>query len=542
MLLVITCRLFSCFPAWCDCLYLTRFFQRSRKIDQLDLWEPSDCPNVKSICEKMVYEGYTIKDDLKQSFWKNMLGVYYPTMHSWEERHMYNIKLRNVYIRLKKKWQDQWDSDRSIRRLFEAVKRDADRTDVNEVFYSNSANQKMLVDIVVTYVLEHPNVSYTQGMTDILSPILYVMKDEADAYICFSCMVQPIQENFSPQCEGVLTKIQVLKHLCEVLMPDLYYYLDSLDQDAFTLCFGMILIECRREFPFHASINLLETVAASRFGLRTMSENMSEVVWANYMTTASTDVLEDNISTEEKVDSYTSINGEDVDTPVVSSAQLSYSQQPTDAAGYNVRRSQSTTSHDASIRRSVERSTAESSGSTHDQAVSSLSTPIPPESGLDSSIEGDALTDYPLHKHRLSTPEADRVTPVRFYDNPSETALEISSGHSSRASSVPPQRLESLSAFHQVPCPTQTKFEVVFPMFICLATLLHHRTRILREQIDFIGISGLLNDHLDNLDLETILDMALKLKQHYHYLQEERFGCVRESFSRWLVEDIKKTQ
>jgi len=467
-----------------------------------------------------------------------MLGVYYPTMESWEERRVYNNKLRDVYTRLKKKWQDQWDSDRSIRRLFEAVKRDADRTDVNEPFYNNSDNQKMLVEIVVTYVLEHASVSYTQGMTDILSPILYVMKDEADAYICFSCVVQPIQENFSPQCEGVLTKIQVLRHLCEVLIPDLYYYLTSLDQDAFTLCFGMILIECRREFPFHASINLLETISASRFGLRTMSENMSDVLWANYMTIASTDILEDVISAQDKVNSVTSINGEEVEPPVISSAQLSYSQQPTDAAGYHVSRSQSATSHMTSTRQSFD----ESRGSVHGQAVSNLSTPIPPESGLDSSIEGDVLTNYPLHNHRLSGSEEDRVTPVRFYDNPSETALEISSGHSSRASSVAPARIEGSSAFHQTPCPTQTKFEVVFPIFICLATLLYHRTQILHEQIDFIGISGLLNDHLDNLDLGTILNVAHKLKQHYHYLQEERFGRKRESFSRWLVEEIKTTQ
>lgn len=531
------------FAAWCDCLHLTRLLRRSKKIDQLDVWEPSDCPDVKSICEKVFYEGYTITDNLKPALWKNMLGVYYPTMEQWEDRHEYMTKLHQVYGKLKKKWQDQWDSDQSIRRLFEAVKRDADRTDVNESFYSDPANQRTLVDVIVTYVLEHPNVSYTQGMTDILSPILFVMKNEADAYICFSCVVQPIQDNFNPHCEGVLSKIEVLKHLCEVLIPDLYRYLTGLDQDAFTLCFGMILIECRREFPFQASIDLLETIVASRYGLRMMTDNMTDVLWANFMTTASMDVLEDIIASEDKVNSITSINGEDVNqSPVISSAQLSYSHQPTEAAGYHISRSQSATSHVTSNRKSLEQSTAESRGSIHNQAVSNLSTPVPLESGLDSSVEGDALTDYPLHKHNFSSPEADRVTPVRFYDNPSETALEISSGHSSRASSVPPSRLDASSGFHQVYCPTQSKFEVVFPIFICLATLLHHRSGILNQQIDFIGISGLLNDHLDNLDLSAILQTALKLKQHYHYLQEERFGHKTESFSRWLVEEIKKTQ
>jgi len=521
---------------------LTNFIQRNKQIDELDIWGSAlDSTNVKSICDKIFYSGYTIKEEVKVTLWKNIMGVYHPSMASQTERHTYFLKLRRVYEKLKKKWSMHRD-ERKIHRLYDMVKRDAERTDVTVDFYSGPSNQNVrkLTNIIMTYVQEHPNVSYTQGMTDMLSPILYVMNEEADAYICFSCLLQPIQENFSPQCEGALGKIEGVKHLCEVLAPDLYHYLERLEQDAFTLCFGMVLIECRREFSFKESINLLEVIIASRYGYRITTQNVSEVFWANYMTTASMDILEEVISSANtrsgSLNSDYSHYTEDSYGGHISSA--SYSVQPRDTIGYHVTRSRSITPH-ANTDRS--HSTAESKLSTRGgEVVHSLgNTPVPPESGLDSSSEGNILTAYPVQQYASSSD--DRITPVRFFDNPQETALELSSGHSSRASSLRPSSRMEGSAI-QTPDLTQTKFEISFPLFVCLAVLLAHRWQILHEQIDFIGISMLLNDDLGRLELKKCLDMARWLKQHYHFLQQERFGYNYDSFSKWLTDNIKENR
>lgn len=531
--------------AICDCLRLTSFLQRNKQIDELDIWgRLLDYGDIKDICDKIFYSGYQVKEKVKATLWKNILGVYHPTMASQADRQDYFTKLRRVYEKLKKKWVDQ-KHDRSIRRLCDTVKRDAERTDVTMEFYSGPANQNVrkLVNIVVTYVQEHPNVSYTQGMTDILSPLLYVMNDEADTYICYSCLLQYIQDNFSPQCQGALEKIEALKHLCEVLAPRLYYYLQELDQDAFTLCFGMVLIECRREFSFNDSINLLEVIIASRFGYRMMTQSMSQVVWANYMTKMSMDILEETITTEGGGSSSIahSVNSnytEDGYGGHLSAAisPASYSSQPKDTTGYHVTRSHSITPQLDTNRRSHDLS-VESRPSTVAEVVLSLEktgTPLPPESGLDSSTEGNVLTAYPVQNNYVSSSD-DAITPVRFFDHPQETALELSSGRSSRASSLQPS-----SRMELTPDLTQTKFEISFPIFISLAILLTHQWEILHEQIDFVGISRLLTDNIGNVELQRCLDRARWLKQHYHFLQQERFGFKQDSFSRWLTEDVNE--
>ena len=527
----------------CDCLHLTKLIQHHKQIDELDVWgRQLDYRDVKDICDKIFYSGYLIKETVKATLWKNILGVYHPLMASQEDRQGYFTKLRRVYEKLKRKWSEQ-RNNRDIRRIYEMVKRDAERTDVHIEFYRGASNQNVrkLINIVVTYVQEHPNVSYTQGMTDMLSPLLYVMNDEADTYICFSCLLQPVQENFSPQCEGALEKIEVLKHLCEVLAPDLYHYLQQLDQDAFTLCFGMVLIECRREFPFKDSINLLEVIIASRYGHRITTQRVSEVVWANYMTTASLDILEEIVVSGGSSNSITrSVNSDYTDHEDSYTSHVSYvlspdtcASHPKDITGYHVTRSDTITPQ-SSDRRSHDPS-GESRPSTRGADVnrSLENTPVPPESGLDSSTEGNALTCYPVHHVSASD---DNVASIRFFDNPQETALELSSGRSSRASSV-----QASGRMNYTVDLTKTKFEISFPLFISLAALLTHRWQILHEHIDFIGISGLLSDNIgSNLHLQRCLEKAQWLKQHYHYLQQERFGCRQASFSRWLTEDIKE--
>ena len=531
--------------AICDCLHLTSFLQRNKQIDELDIWgRLLDYKEIKEICDKIFYSGYQVKEKVKATLWKNILGVYHPTMVSQADRQAYFTKLRHVYEKLKKKWVDQ-KHDRSVRRLYDMVKRDAERTDVTMEFYSGPANQNVrkLVNIVVTYIQEHPNVSYTQGMTDMLSPLLYIMNEEADAYICYSCLLQHVQDNFSPECQGALEKIEALKHLCEVLAPHLYNYLEELDQDAFTLCFGMILIECRREFSFKDSINLLEVITASRFGYRLMTQSVSQVVWANYMTTMSMDVLEEVITTDGGASSIAhSVNSnytEDSYGGHLSTAvsPASYSSQPKDTTGYHVTRSHSITPQPDTNRRSHDLSAESRPSTTAGEIVHSLEktgTPLPPESGLDSSTEGNVLTAYPVQNNCISSSD-DAITPVRFFDHPQETALELSSGRSSRASSLQPSGRMELA-----PDLTQTKFEISFPLFISLAILLTHQQQILHEQIDFIGISGLLSDNIGNVELQRCLDKARWLKQHYHFLQQERFGFKQESFSRWLTENVNE--
>jgi hypothetical protein len=210
------------------------------------------------------------------------------------------------------KWIGMDDNDDEVRHLLDAVRRDAVRTDPGNPFYpisdahyssrinlcesSDEDNIQKLVNIITIYTLEHGSCAYTQGMTDILSPILYVMKHEADAYICFSAMVERIRNHFETWCIGTLLKLERLKHLCEVLDPALYHHLkESIEEDAFALFFGMVLIECRREFSFEDSFHLLEAIWAAVACMKDSlprTTTLSRTEWAHYMTQESPDVVQ----------------------------------------------------------------------------------------------------------------------------------------------------------------------------------------------------------------------------------------------------------
>ena len=234
----------------------------------------------------------------------HLVGVYHPNLQTHEERETYVGKLRRVYDSLKGKWQVQrGERNAQFRHLCDSVKRDARRTDSSEEFYtevktdnpSEDDNIQKLVNIIVIYTLEHQGLSYTQGMTDLLSPILYVMRREEDAYICFAAMVERIKNNFSVWCDGTLNKIERLRHLCEVLDPQLYSYLtNNIQEDAFALFFGMVLIDCRREFSFRDSFHLLEVVWSAAMCLEETpdTDGVSHSAWAGYMTNESQDVVQ----------------------------------------------------------------------------------------------------------------------------------------------------------------------------------------------------------------------------------------------------------
>lgn len=206
--------------------------------------------------------------------------------------------------------------DLEKQQLLNAVYRDAIRTDSDNPFFykcrqaessyisqhfhqsdsDSEDNIQKLINIIVIYTLEHETISYTQGMTDILSPILYVMKHEADAYIAFATMVERIKRHFGQWCSGTLHKLQRFRHLCEILDPELYQSLtENMEEDAFVLFFGMVLIECRREFSFQDSFHLLETIWAGESCMKDSfpsNSDLSHAQWAGYMTYESPEVLQ----------------------------------------------------------------------------------------------------------------------------------------------------------------------------------------------------------------------------------------------------------
>jgi len=67
------------------------------------------------------------------------------------------------------------------------------------------------------------------GMNDYASIILYVMRDESLAYICFCSIMKHIRANFATDGVAMATKFHHLKVLLQAIDPVYWNFLESCD-------------------------------------------------------------------------------------------------------------------------------------------------------------------------------------------------------------------------------------------------------------------------------------------------------------------------
>lgn len=81
----------------------------------------------------------------------------------------------------------QEDNFADYRERKSLIEKDVNRTDRTMDFYAgeNNSNLQLLNDILMTYVMYNFDLGYVQGMSDLLSPILYLLRNEVDAFWCF---------------------------------------------------------------------------------------------------------------------------------------------------------------------------------------------------------------------------------------------------------------------------------------------------------------------------------------------------------------------
>ena len=67
---------------------------------------------------------------------------------------------------------------------------DVNRTDRTLVFYEKKENLSKLWDILALYAWIDNDVGYCQGMSDLCSPMIMLLEDEADAFWCFERLMR----------------------------------------------------------------------------------------------------------------------------------------------------------------------------------------------------------------------------------------------------------------------------------------------------------------------------------------------------------------
>ncbi|KAJ8873777.1 hypothetical protein PR048_024611 [Dryococelus australis] len=149
------------------------------------------------------------------------------------------------------------------------VEKDVVRTDRANPYFAgdDNPNIEIMKNILLNYAVYNPGVGYTQGMSDLLAPVLVEICGESDAFWCFVGLMQKAIFVCTPTDNDMDKNLSYLRELIHLMVPHFYEHLQK-HADAMELlfCHRWILLCFKREFP--------EAVALK----------MWEACWANYLT------------------------------------------------------------------------------------------------------------------------------------------------------------------------------------------------------------------------------------------------------------------
>uniref|UniRef100_A0AAZ3RTH3 Rab-GAP TBC domain-containing protein n=2 Tax=Oncorhynchus tshawytscha TaxID=74940 RepID=A0AAZ3RTH3_ONCTS len=202
---------------------------------------------------------------LRKEGWKFLLG-YFPWESTLEERRSLTRRKTDEYFRMKLQWKSVSEEQEKHNSMFRdhrsLIEKDVNRTDRTNTFYEGQDNPGLILlhDVLMTYCMYDFDLGYVQGMSDLLSPILYVMEDEVDAFWCFVSFMDQMHQNFEEQMQGMKTQLIQLSTLLRLLDLSFWNYLVAQDSGHLYFCFRWLLIRFKRELSFPDVLRLWEVM------------------------------------------------------------------------------------------------------------------------------------------------------------------------------------------------------------------------------------------------------------------------------------------
>ncbi|KAM9377226.1 TBC1 domain family member 15 [Pholidichthys leucotaenia] len=202
---------------------------------------------------------------VRKEAWKFLLG-YFPWDSTHEERKTLQRAKTDEYFTMKLQWksvsEEQSRRNSKLRDYRSLIEKDVNRTDRTNRFYEGMDNPglALLNDILMTYCMYDFDLGYVQGMSDLLSPILFVMENEVDAFWCFVSYMDQVHQNFEEQMQGIKTQLIQLGSVLRLLDVAFWNYLDTHESSYMYFCFRWLLIRFKRELNFQDVMRLWEVM------------------------------------------------------------------------------------------------------------------------------------------------------------------------------------------------------------------------------------------------------------------------------------------
>ncbi|XP_022093550.1 TBC1 domain family member 16-like [Acanthaster planci] len=203
-----------------------------------------------------------IDEYLRREIWPFLLH-YFAFDSTLEERNALRGQKREEYEAIKEKRLAMSVEEQEVffRNVKCTVDKDVVRTDRSHPYFKgeNNPNIDIMRNILLSFAVYKPTLGYTQGMSDLLAPVLAELQDEADAFWCLVGLMDDVIFVSSPKDEDMEKQLGYLRALIKLMLPDFWNHLLFLN-DAMDLlfCHRWILLCFKREFNEPEALKMWE--------------------------------------------------------------------------------------------------------------------------------------------------------------------------------------------------------------------------------------------------------------------------------------------
>ncbi|XP_077780220.1 TBC1 domain family member 16 isoform X5 [Podarcis muralis] len=189
---------------------------------------------------------------------------YYSYESTSEEREALRVQKREEYFEIQQKRLSLTPEEQKAfwRNVQFTVDKDVVRTDRSNQFFrgENNPNVETMRRILLNYAVYNPAIGYSQGMSDLVAPLLAEVLDESDTFWCFVGLMQNTIFISSPRDEDMEKQLMYLRELLRLMHVRFYHHLVSLGEDGLQMlfCHRWILLCFKREFPDAEALRIWE--------------------------------------------------------------------------------------------------------------------------------------------------------------------------------------------------------------------------------------------------------------------------------------------
>ncbi|NWH25877.1 TBC16 protein, partial [Grus americana] len=212
--------------------------------------------------QKAIFFG-GIDISIRGEVWPFLLH-YYSYESTSEEREALRLQKRKEYFEIQEKRLSMAPDEQKDfwRKVQFTVDKDVVRTDRSNQFFrgEDNPNVETMRRILLNYAVFNPTIGYSQGMSDLVAPLLAEVLDESDTFWCFVGLMQNTIFVSSPRDEDMEKQLMYLRELLRLMHPRFYQHLSSLGEDGLQMlfCHRWILLCFKREFPDAEALRMWE--------------------------------------------------------------------------------------------------------------------------------------------------------------------------------------------------------------------------------------------------------------------------------------------